>query len=73
MALGLPPDEIDADHGYGCLLRRLFGLAPSCQFFCASPSLYLAASQENPLPRRRIFPVEGDGKCAVQHSVSVSQ
>ena len=33
----------------------------------------LTASQENPLPRRRIFPVEGDGKCAVQQSVSVSQ
>ena len=31
------------------------------------------ASHENPLPARRIFPVEGDGKCAVQHSVSVSQ
>ncbi len=31
------------------------------------------ASQENPLPLRRIFPTEGEGKCAVQHSVSVSQ
>jgi hypothetical protein len=31
------------------------------------------ASQENPFPSRLIFPVEGDGKCAVQHSVSVSQ
>ena len=31
------------------------------------------ASQENPLPLRRIFPTEGEGKCAVQHSVSVLQ
>ena len=31
------------------------------------------ASQENPLPLRRIFPTDGEGKCAVQHSVSVSQ
>jgi len=31
------------------------------------------ASQENPLPARRIFPVDGEGKCAVQHSVAVSQ
>ncbi len=35
--------------------------------------LQLTASQENPLPWRPIFPVEGEGKCAVQHSVSVSQ
>ena len=34
---------------------------------------YATASQVNPLPDRRIFPVEGEGKCAVQHSVSVSQ
>ena len=33
----------------------------------------LTISHENPLPWRRIFPVEGEGKCAVQHSVSVSQ
>jgi hypothetical protein len=31
------------------------------------------ASQANPLPIRRIFPTDGEGKCAVQHSVSVSQ
>ena len=31
------------------------------------------ASQENPFPLRRIFPTDGEGKCAVQHSVSVSQ
>ena len=31
------------------------------------------ASQENPSPLRRILPVEGEGKCAVQQSVSVSQ
>jgi hypothetical protein len=31
------------------------------------------AAQTNPLPLRRIFPTDGDGKCAVQHSVSVSQ
>jgi hypothetical protein len=30
-------------------------------------------SQINPLPERRIFPVDGEGKCAVQHNVSVSQ
>jgi hypothetical protein len=32
-----------------------------------------AATLENPSRQRRIFPVEGEGKCAVQHSVSVSQ
>ena len=32
-----------------------------------------SASQEKPLPARRILPVDGEGKCAVQHSVSVSQ
>jgi hypothetical protein len=32
-----------------------------------------AATQTNPLPLRRILPVDGEGKCAVQHSVSVSQ
>ena len=31
------------------------------------------ASQENPLPLRLIRPTEGEGKCAVQHNVSVSQ
>jgi RNA polymerase sigma-70 factor (ECF subfamily) len=31
------------------------------------------ASHENPLPARLIFPADGEGKCAVQHSVSVSQ
>jgi hypothetical protein len=31
------------------------------------------ASQLNALPLRRIFPTVGEGKCAVQHSVSVSQ
>ena len=30
-------------------------------------------SQVNPLPLRLILPDEGEGKCAVQHSVSVSQ
>ena len=35
--------------------------------------IQLTASQVNPFPLRRIFPVEGEGKCAVQHSVSVSQ
>lgn len=34
---------------------------------------FATASHENPLPERRILPVDGDGKCAVQHSVSVSQ
>ena len=33
----------------------------------------VTASQENPSPQRRILPDEGEGKCAVQHSVSVSQ
>jgi len=31
------------------------------------------AAQTKPLPLRRIFPTDGEGKCAVQHSVSVSQ
>ena len=31
------------------------------------------ASHVNPSPLRRILPDDGDGKCAVQHSVSVSQ
>jgi hypothetical protein len=31
------------------------------------------ATQEKPLPLRLILPTEGEGKCAVQHSVSVSQ
>src|SRR6266699_6817459 len=35
--------------------------------------IQLTASQKNPLPERRIFPAYGEGKCAVQHSVSVSQ
>jgi hypothetical protein len=35
--------------------------------------IQLTASQENPSPQRRIFPADGEGKCAVQHSVSVSQ
>ena len=30
-------------------------------------------SHENPSPRRRILPTEGEGKCAGQHSVSLSQ
>ena len=30
-------------------------------------------SQEKPLPLRLILPTDGEGKCAVQHSVSVSQ
>ena len=30
-------------------------------------------SQLNPLPQRRILPADGEGKCAVQHSVLVSQ
>jgi hypothetical protein len=34
---------------------------------------YAAASHVNAFPLRRIFPTDGDGKCAVQHSVSVSQ
>ena len=31
------------------------------------------ASQVKPSPLRLIRPTEGEGKCAVQHSVSVSQ
>ncbi|MGY4282399.1 hypothetical protein ACVWXO_001619 [Bradyrhizobium sp. LM2.7] len=31
------------------------------------------AAQTKPLPLRLIFPTDGEGKCAVQHSVSVSQ
>lgn len=31
------------------------------------------AAHTNALPLRRIFPTDGEGKCAVQHSVSVSQ
>jgi hypothetical protein len=31
------------------------------------------ASHVNPSPLRRILPDDGEGKCAVQHSVSVSQ
>lgn len=34
---------------------------------------YVAAAQTKPLPLRLIFPTDGEGKCAVQHSVSVSQ
>ena len=30
-------------------------------------------SQPNPSPLRRILPADGEGKCAVQHNVSVSQ
>ena len=30
-------------------------------------------SQEKPLPLRLIRPTDGEGKCAVQHSVGVSQ
>jgi hypothetical protein len=30
-------------------------------------------SQLNPSPLRRILPADGEGKCAVQHNVSVSQ
>ena len=30
-------------------------------------------SQVNPFPLRLILPDDGEGKCAVQHSVSVSQ
>ena len=33
----------------------------------------IVASQEKPLSARRILPMDGEGKCAVQHSVSVSQ
>ena len=31
------------------------------------------ASQLKALPLRRIFPTVGEGKCAVQHNVSLSQ
>ncbi|MET4171562.1 hypothetical protein ABIF68_000458 [Bradyrhizobium japonicum] len=31
------------------------------------------AAHTNALPLRLIFPTDGEGKCAVQHSVSVSQ
>ncbi|MEZ0099600.1 hypothetical protein ABIF25_003182 [Bradyrhizobium elkanii] len=32
-----------------------------------------AVSHTNPLPFRLILPIDGEGKCAGQHSVSVSQ
>lgn len=39
----------------------------------SEPPHYVTAAQTNPLPFRRIFPTDGEGKCDVQHSVSVSQ
>lgn len=35
--------------------------------------LSYTGSQENPSPLRLILPTDGEGKCAVQQSVSVSQ
>jgi hypothetical protein len=32
-----------------------------------------AYSRRKPSPQRLIWPTEGDGKCIVQHNVSVSQ
>ena len=39
--------------------------------FAAPP--YITVSHRNPSPQRLIWPRDGDGKCAKQHSVFVSQ
>src|ERR1700760_3586014 len=40
---------------------------------CAALALVHAISHMKPLPLRLILPADGEGKCAVQHKVSVSQ
>ena len=68
----------DPDHAYEEQFFAHFGYTLSLphghRASTAVPRLQpFAYSRRKPSPQRLIWPTEGDGKCIVQHNVSVSQ
>src|SRR5207253_8938618 len=60
----------DSARQRGSAARRLAVSRPHCEIFAFQPFTY---SNRKPLSQRFTCPTEGEGKCIVQNSVSVSQ